>query len=114
MGYRVLDHPCAGPIPSAGIGRQPINIEVNCAGLESGLFIYPDLGIATVNQIRFPEHTPLNFKITSDAVMNSFFIPATPGGQIYAIASMQTKLHLIANQTEMEGISANYGAASPA
>ncbi len=59
----------------------------------------------------FPAHTPVNFKITSDAVMNSFFIPAL-GGQIYAMAGMQTKLHLIANQkAEMEGISANYSGA---
>jgi len=75
------------------------------------LFIYPDLGIATVNKIVFPEHTPVNFKITSDTVMNSFFIPGL-GGQIYAMAGMQTKLHLIANQkAEMDGISANYSGA---
>lgn len=43
--------------------------------------------------------------------MNSFFIPAL-GGQIYAMAGMQTRLHLIANQkAEMEGISANYSGA---
>ncbi|MBP5089829.1 ubiquinol oxidase subunit II, partial [Pseudomonas chlororaphis] len=89
---------------------KPINIEVVALDWK-WLFIYPDQGIATVNQIRFPEHTPLNFKITSDAVMNSFFIPAL-GGQIYAMAGMQTKLHLIANQkAEMEGISANYSGA---
>jgi cytochrome o ubiquinol oxidase subunit 2 len=62
------------------------------------LFIYPEQGIATVNKIVFPAHTPVNFKITSDAVMNSFFIPGL-GGQIYAMAGMQTKLHLIANRT---------------
>ncbi|MDP1200191.1 cytochrome o ubiquinol oxidase subunit II, partial [Klebsiella pneumoniae] len=67
--------------------------------------------IATVNEIQFPENTPLNFRITSDAVMNSFFIPAL-GGQIYAMAGMQTRLHLIANEkAEMEGISANYSGA---
>eukprot|EP01132_Coremiostelium_polycephalum_P015046 gene15046-18216_t len=83
---------------------KPINIEVVALDWK-WLFIYPDLGIATVNQIRFPENTPLNFRITSDAVMNSFFIPAL-GGQIYAMAGMQTRLHLIANEkAEMEGIS---------
>jgi len=61
--------------------------------------------------LAFPAHTPINFKVTSDAVMNSFFIPAL-GGQIYAMAGMQTKLHLIANQNaEMDGISANYSGA---
>ena len=43
--------------------------------------------------------------------MNSFFIPGL-GGQIYAMAGMTTKLHLIANRNaEMEGISANYSGA---
>lgn len=55
------------------------------------------MGIATVNELAFPTNVPVNFKITSDTVMNSFFIPRL-GGQIYAMAGMQTKLHLIANQ----------------
>ncbi|HBI3647260.1 TPA: COX aromatic rich motif-containing protein, partial [Proteus mirabilis] len=51
---------------------------------------------------------PVNFKITSDSVMNSFFIPRL-GGQIYAMAGMQTKLHLIANEPgEYQGMSASY------
>ncbi|PQO98390.1 MULTISPECIES: ubiquinol oxidase subunit II [Pseudomonas] len=89
---------------------KPITIEVVALDWK-WLFIYPEQGIATVNKIVFPAHTPVNFKITSDAVMNSFFIPAL-GGQIYAMAGMQTKLHLIANQNaEMDGISANYSGA---
>lgn len=40
--------------------------------------------------------------------MTSFFIPAL-GGQIYAMAGMQTRLHLIANETgQFLGIAANY------
>ncbi len=75
------------------------------------LFVYPELGIATVNKIVFPANTPINFQVTSDSVMNSFFIPGL-GGQIYAMAGMQTKLHLIANENhEFNGISANYSGA---
>ncbi|MGN8276222.1 ubiquinol oxidase subunit II [Pseudomonas sp. SMV71] len=89
---------------------KPITIEVVSMDWK-WLFIYPEQGIATVNKIVFPAHTPINFKVTSDTVMNSFFIPGL-GGQIYAMAGMQTKLHLIANQnTELEGISANYSGA---
>ncbi|KJZ46564.1 ubiquinol oxidase subunit II [Pseudomonas fluorescens] len=89
---------------------KPITIEVVALDWK-WMFIYPEQGIATVNKIVFPAHTPINFKITSDSVMNSFFIPAL-GGQIYAMAGMQTKLHLIANQNaEMDGISANYSGA---
>ncbi len=61
------------------------------------LFIYPEQNIAVVNELVFPSGTPLNLKITSDTVMNSFFIPAL-GGQIYAMAGMQTRLHLLANE----------------
>lgn len=72
------------------------------------LFIYPDLGIASVNELAIPVNTPVSFTVTSDAAMTSFFIPAL-GGQIYAMAGMQTKLHLIANETgQYRGIAANY------
>jgi len=89
---------------------KPITIEVVALDWK-WVFIYPEQGIATVNKIVFPTNTPVNFKVTSDSVMNSFFIPGL-GGQIYAMAGMQTKLHLIANRdAEMEGISANYSGA---
>lgn len=72
------------------------------------LFIYPELGIATVNQIAFPVGTPVDFRITSDSVMNSFFIPQL-GSQIYAMAGMQTQLHLIAGEPgSYDGLSANF------
>jgi cytochrome o ubiquinol oxidase subunit 2 len=61
------------------------------------LFIYPDQNIAVVNELVFPAGTPLSIRITSDTVMNSFVIPAL-GGQIYAMAGMQTRLHLLADE----------------
>ena len=89
---------------------KPLTIEVVAMDWK-WLFIYPEQGIATVNKIVFPANTPINFRITSDTVMNSFFIPGL-GGQIYAMAGMTTKLHLIANHNaEMDGISANYSGA---
>lgn len=62
------------------------------------LFIYPDLGIATVNELAFPQDRPLAIQITSDVAMNSFMIPDL-GGQIYAMAGMETKLHLWSDRT---------------
>ncbi|WP_024301342.1 ubiquinol oxidase subunit II [Pseudogulbenkiania sp. MAI-1] len=89
---------------------KPINVQVVSLDWK-WLFIYPDLNIASVNQLAFPANTPVNFKITSDAAMNSFFIPQL-GGQIYSMAGMQTKLHLIANEPgSYDGISANYSGA---
>ena len=73
----------------------PLEIEVVAQDWK-WLFIYPGQEIAVVNQLVFPSQTPLSLKITSDTVMNSFFIPAL-GGQIYAMAGMQTRLHLLAD-----------------
>jgi cytochrome o ubiquinol oxidase subunit 2 len=81
------------PIPAAA---KPLTIEAVCLDWK-WLFIYPDENIATVNQITFPVKVPLSFKITSDTVMGSFFIPQL-GSQIYAMAGMQTRLHLLADQ----------------
>src|SRR5690606_27330976 len=59
--------------------------------------IYPEQNIAVVNELVFPSGRPLAIRITSDTVMNSFIIPGL-GGQIYAMAGMQTKLHLLADE----------------
>ena len=72
------------------------------------VFIYPNENIASVNEIYFPANQPVNFHITSDFSMNSFFIPQL-GGQVYAMAGMKTQLHLIANEPgQFYGMSANY------
>jgi len=45
----------------------------------------------------FPAKAPLSLRLTSDTVMTSFFIPRL-GSQIYAMAGMRTKLHLLADK----------------
>lgn len=75
------------------------------------LFIYPELGIATVNELAAPIDVPISFKITGSSVMNSFFIPAL-AGQIYAMPGMETKLHAVMNKAGVyDGFSANYSGA---
>jgi cytochrome o ubiquinol oxidase subunit II len=80
------------PIPSL---NQPVNIEVVALDWK-WLFIYPDENIAIVNEMTFPVKTPVSFKLTSETVMTSFFIPQL-GSQIYAMAGMRTQLHLLAD-----------------
>lgn len=71
------------------------------------LFIYPDQGIATLNYLNIPKETPIEFTITSDAPMNSFWVPAL-AGQVYAMAGMTTKLHIMADGVgTYNGASAN-------
>ncbi|HEY2037071.1 MAG TPA: ubiquinol oxidase subunit II [Steroidobacteraceae bacterium] len=72
------------------------------------LFIYPDQKVATVNEVAFPTNVPVEFHITSATVMNAFFIPQL-GSQIYAMAGMQTQLHLLASAPgTYQGLSSNY------
>ncbi|MDU0810869.1 MAG: ubiquinol oxidase subunit II [Burkholderia sp.] len=86
---------------------EPIDVEVVALDWK-WLFIYPKFGIASLNELAIPVATPVNFRITSDSVMNSFFI-AELGSQVYAMAGMQTRLHLIADKVgDYVGISSNY------
>lgn len=72
------------------------------------LFLYPEQGLAVVNEVAAPVDRPIQFKITSGSVMNSFYIPAL-AGQIYAMAGMETKLHAVINESgTFTGFSANY------
>jgi len=88
----------------------PITIEVVALDWK-WLFIYPEQNIASVNFVQFPKDTPVNFRITADAPMNSFWIPQL-AGQIYAMAGMDTRLHVMATEEgEYAGLSANYSGA---
>jgi cytochrome o ubiquinol oxidase subunit II len=72
------------------------------------LFIYPQYGVATVNDFAAPVDRPVSLHITSTSVMNSLYIPVF-AGQVYAMPGMQTKLHGVLNRTgESRGFSANY------
>ena len=80
---------------------EPINVQV--VSMEwKWLFIYPDKGVATLNYLNIPENTPVNLTLTSDAPMNSFWVPAL-AGQIYTMTGMSTKLSLMADTTGSYG-----------
>ncbi|HEX4774447.1 MAG TPA: ubiquinol oxidase subunit II [Candidatus Saccharimonadales bacterium] len=94
------------PRKSLGVSGQPLNVEV-IALQWRWLFIYPEQGVASLNYLELPVNRPVNFDITSDAPMNSFWIPQL-GSQIYAMPGMQTRLNLIANKAgTYDGSSAN-------
>lgn len=91
------------PLESA---KTPVEVQV--VSLQwKWLFIYPKEGVASVGEMAIPVRTPIAFTLTSDAPMNSFWIPQL-GGQIYTMSGMSTKLHLDAHETgEYRGVSAN-------
>ncbi len=89
---------------------KPLTVEVVALDWK-WLFIYPEQGIATVNELAAPVDRPIEFKITASSVMNSFYIPAL-AGQIYAMPSMETKLNAVINKPGVfDGFSANYSGA---
>lgn len=86
--------------------REPLRIQV-VALQWKWLFIYPEQQVGSIGELAMPVDRPVEFIITSDAPMNSFWIPQL-GGQIYAMSGMSTKLHLQADKVgDYKGTSAN-------
>ena len=111
MATHLLDpfRPLGRTAPGQVVTREMKPLKVDVVALDwKWLFIYPEQGIATVNELAAPVDVPINFRITSSSVMNSFYIPAL-AGQIYAMPGMQTKLHAVINKVGVyDGFSANY------
>lgn len=94
----------AKPLKSA---NAPVHVDVVSLDWK-WLFIYPDQGIATVNQLVIPAGTPVSFRLTSGTVWNAFFIPRL-GTMIYTMPRMTTRLNLLADKPgEYEGESAQF------
>ncbi|RZL91789.1 MAG: ubiquinol oxidase subunit II [Variovorax sp.] len=106
--YRPLDRIDAKrPVPD---GAKPLVVEVVALDWK-WLFLYPEQGIATVNEVAAPVDRPIQFRITSTSVMNAFYVPAL-AGMIYAMPGMETKLHAVINKAGVyDGLSANYSGA---
>lgn len=94
--------------PYRPLASQTPAVTVQVVALQwKWLFLYPQQQIASLNYLELPVGTPINFEITADAPMNSFWIPQL-GGQIYAMPGMTTELHLMADAPgNFRGRSAN-------
>jgi cytochrome o ubiquinol oxidase subunit II len=98
-------HDLDPPRPLAG--ADPLTVEVISLDWK-WLFIYPEEGVAAVNQLTIPVGRPVRFRLTSATVMNSFFIPQL-GSQIYTMAGMVTQLNLRADDAgSFQGLSAQF------
>jgi cytochrome o ubiquinol oxidase subunit 2 len=106
--YRPLERIGHGqPVP-----QEVKPLEVQVVALDwKWLFIYPEQGIATINELALPVNRPISMHITASSVMNSLYIPEL-AGQVYAMPSMETRLHGVLNKPgESQGFSANYSGA---
>ena len=98
------------PYKALASSEKPMKIQVVSLDWK-WLFIYPDQHIATINYFEIPQNTPVDFELTSDSVMNSFWMPRL-GGQIYCMPGMTSHLHLVAEKTgDFTGSSANISGA---
>lgn len=106
--YRPLDRIDANrPVPAE---MEPLEIQVVALDWK-WLFIYPEYGVASLNEAAAPIDRPIKFSITSSSVMNAFYVPAL-AGMIYGMPGMQTTLHAVMNKPgDYEGFSANYSGA---
>lgn len=104
--------PLARTAPGQAVTAEVVPLDVQVVALDwKWLFIYPEQGVAAVNELAVPVDRPVRFRISASSVMNSFYIPAL-AGQIYAMPGMETKLHGVFNETgDFIGFSANYSGA---
>jgi cytochrome o ubiquinol oxidase subunit II len=95
--------------PRAPIAAEAKPLPIEVVALDwKWLFIYPDQGIAAVNELVVPVAVPVAFRLTSATVMNSFFVPQL-GSQIYTMGGMITHLNLLADKPgQYAGFSANF------
>jgi cytochrome o ubiquinol oxidase subunit 2 len=85
------------PFKSLDSANEPLTVQVVALPWK-WLFIYPEQNLSSVNYLEIPVNRPVDFEITADAPMNSFWIPQL-GGQVYAMSGMSTQLHLMADKT---------------
>ena len=91
-------------------GTKPLVVQVVALDWK-WLFIYPEQGIAVVNDLAAPINTPIEFRITADRVQNALSIPAI-AGQVYAMPTMETELHAVVNKVgDYKGQSSRFSGA---
>ncbi len=103
--FRPLDR--IAPNTPVAEGVKPLRIQA--VALEwKWLFIYPEQGIALVNEVAAPVDRPIRFETTSPKMMNSLYIPSL-AGMVYAMPGMETKIHAVINEPgDYYGVSGNY------
>lgn len=83
-------------------------IDVQVVALQwKWLFIYPEYGTASINELAMPVDHPVRFRLTADAPMSAFWVPQL-GSQIYSMNGMASQINLVANKTgTFEGYNTN-------
>ena len=103
--YRPLDRIDAQRPVAAGV--RPLEVQVVALDWK-WLFLYPEQGIATVNELAAPVDRPIHFKLTASSTMNAFYVPDL-AGMIYSMPGMQTELNAVINRAGVfKGLASHY------
>ncbi|MEL6089279.1 ubiquinol oxidase subunit II [Bartonella schoenbuchensis] len=98
----------SNPLPVDVAGEEkPLQVDVVALDWK-WLFIYPEYGVASINEIYAPEGRQVLLQLTSENSVNAFWVPKL-GTVLYAMPQMNSKLHLVADEQGIfNGSSANY------
>lgn len=106
--YRPLDRISAQKALPENV--KPLEVQVVALDWK-WLFVLPEQGIATVNELAAPVDRPIRFKLTSSSTMNAFYVPDL-AGMIYTMPGMQTELNAVINRPGVfRGLSSHYSGA---
>ncbi|WP_455477133.1 ubiquinol oxidase subunit II [Bartonella sp. B41] len=94
------------PVDVVGGGKP---LQIDAVALDwKWLFIYPEYGVASINEIYAPEGRQVLLQLTSESSLNAFWVPKL-GTVLYAMPQMNAKLHLFSEgKGVFNGSSANY------
>jgi cytochrome o ubiquinol oxidase subunit 2 len=103
--HRPLERIAPGrPVPA---DVQPLEVQVVSLDWK-WLFVYPEYGVASLNQMAAPVDRPIRFRLTSSTTMNAFYVPAL-AGMVYTMPAMETTLHAVMNAPgTYRGFSSHY------
>jgi len=99
------------PLPGAVAGSEPV-LQIDAVAMDwKWLFIYPQYGVASINEIYAPTGRQVRIQLTAENSVNAFWVPKL-GSTLYAMPQMNNKLHLISGKDGLyKGRSANYSGA---
>jgi len=108
LAYFAFKYDPANPLDAAIVGEEkPLQVDVVALDWK-WLFIYPEYGVASINELYAPAGRQVFLQLTAEDAINAFWVP-TLGTVLYAMPQMNAKLHLYTEEIgEFDGASANY------
>lgn len=107
IGARIIEP--SRPLAEDVAGKVEDALQIDAVAMDwKWLFIYPQYGVASINEIYAPANKQVFLQLTSEQSVNAFWVPSL-GTVLYAMPQMNAKLHLLTEHEKVyNGVSANY------